>query len=112
MPLPTWFLMPSCALCCKSFVSDMFAWNRRLPPRPGEDAENGEDASDDEGIEIPFKPVTLTFTDVCYDVKASKGKDTLRLLNNANGIFGAGRMLALMGSSGVSSTIRLLEGSA
>lgn len=53
-------------------------------------------------MEIPFKPVTLTFTDICYDVKASKGKDTIRLLNNVNGIFQAGRMCALMGSSGVS----------
>ena len=43
-------------------------------------------------VDIPFKPVTLTFTDICYDVTASTGKDKLRLLNNANGVFEAGRM--------------------
>jgi len=51
-------------------------------------------------VEIPFKPVTITFSNICYDVKASNGKEKLRLLNNVNGIFKAGRMTALMGSSG------------
>ena len=51
-------------------------------------------------INIPFKPVDLTFQDICYEVTASKGKGTLRLLNNVNGVFKAGRMCALMGSSG------------
>ena len=39
-------------------------------------------------VEIPFKRVTITFEDISYDVKASTGKDQLRLLNNVNGIFG------------------------
>lgn len=51
-------------------------------------------------IEIPFTPVDLSFKDICYDVSASKGKGTLRLLNNMSGIFRRGRMCALMGSSG------------
>jgi ABC-type lipoprotein export system ATPase subunit len=56
--------------------------------------------SEEETIVIPFKPVNLSFHDICYDVTASKGKATLRLLNNVNGIFRSGRMCALMGSSG------------
>ena len=60
-----------------------------------------ENEFENEGkVEIPFKPVTITFEDVCYDVKASKGKESLRLLHNVHGIFRSGRMCALMGSSG------------
>jgi ABC-type bacteriocin/lantibiotic exporter with double-glycine peptidase domain len=60
-------------------------------------------------VNVPFKPVTLTFEDVCYDVKASTGKETLRLLHNVNGVFAAGRMCALMGSSGAGKTTLLVR---
>jgi len=55
-------------------------------------------------MDIPFKPVTLSFRDICYDVAASRSKQTLRLLHNVNGIFRPGRMCALMGSSGSGKT--------
>lgn len=55
-------------------------------------------------VTIPFKPVTITFENICYDVKASTGNDQLRLLNNINGVFRSGRMTALMGSSGAGKT--------
>ena len=59
------------------------------------------DSNKDEiAFDIPFVPVNLTFKDICYDVKASTGGDTLRLLTNVSGVFAAGRMCALMGSSG------------
>ena len=51
-------------------------------------------------VDIPFKPITLSFENVCYDVKTSKGDEDLRLLHNVNGYFKAGRMCALMGESG------------
>ena len=51
-------------------------------------------------INIPFTQVNLTFQGVCYDVKASTGGATLRLLTDVSGVFAAGRMCALMGSSG------------
>jgi hypothetical protein len=80
------------------------------PTPPEEETDEDDDVGDEASVvDIPFKPVTLTFTDICYDVKASKGNDTLRLLNNANGIFTSGRMLALMGSSGVSAAVLLLD---
>jgi hypothetical protein len=84
-------------------------------PELGQDQDKSEDALDsevvvDEGdveavvdngeIAIPFTPVTLSFADVCYDVKASKGNETIRLVNNVYGMFESGRMCALMGSSG------------
>lgn len=51
-----------------------------------------------DSIEVPVKPVNLTFKGVCYDVKASKGGDMLRLLDGINGIFTSKKMIALMGS--------------
>jgi ABC-type multidrug transport system ATPase subunit len=51
-------------------------------------------------IEIPFKPLTLSFQDLCYEVSASTSKEKLLLLKNVNGIFRPGTMCALMGSSG------------
>lgn len=53
---------------------------------------------------ISFKPVTLTFENICYDVKTSKGNESLRLLDNVNGAFRSGRMTALMGTSGAGKT--------
>ena len=63
-------------------------------------SEHHNESTREEGqnnVTIPFKPVELTFHDICYEVRASKGNGTLRLLNNVNGIFRAGRMCALMG---------------
>ena len=49
---------------------------------------------------LPFTPVDLTFEKVVYEVKASTGDETLKLLNEVSGVFASGRMVALMGSSG------------
>ena len=51
-------------------------------------------------IEIPFKPLILSFQNICYEVTASTSSDKLLLLKNVNGIFRPGRMTALMGTSG------------
>lgn len=51
-------------------------------------------------VEIPFKPVTLSFRDICYEVAASTSSEQLMLLKNVNGILRAGRLCALMGTSG------------
>lgn len=43
-------------------------------------------------VGISFKPVTLSFEDICYDVKTSKGnEEELRLLHSVNGTFRSGR---------------------
>ena len=60
-------------------------------------------------LTFPFKPVTLSFQNICYDVKASKGTSTLRLLNNVDGLFESGRMIALMGSSGAGKSTLLVS---
>lgn len=64
----------------------------------------GQDQSTQTETNISFKPVTLTFENVCYDVKASTGDETLRLLHNVTGAFRSGRMCALMGTSGAGKT--------
>jgi ABC-type multidrug transport system fused ATPase/permease subunit len=51
-------------------------------------------------MNLPFIPVDLTFENIVYEVKASTGNETLRLLNEVSGTFKMGRMCALMGSSG------------
>lgn len=71
-----------------------------------EDDEGGNNATekdkknDAHRIEIPFKPLTLSFQDLCYEVTASTSKEKLMLLKSVNGIFRPGRMCALMGTSG------------
>jgi hypothetical protein len=59
-------------------------------------------------IVIPFKPLTLSFQNLCYEVTASTSKEKLMLLKNVNGIFHPGRMCALMGSSGAGYVFRSL----
>lgn len=56
-------------------------------------------------VEIPFKPLTLSFHDLCYQVTASTSKEKLTLLKSVNGIFRPGRLCALMGSSGAVSNL-------
>lgn len=76
---------------------------------PRGDASSGREGEEKKDLEIPFKPVTLSFRDICYDVVASTSKDTLRLLKNVNGIFRAGRLCALMGSSGAGKTTLMVS---
>jgi len=64
----------------------------------------GDGANDSDDVNISFKPITLSFEDICYDVKTSTGDEDLRLLHNVNGYFKAGRMCALMGESGAGKT--------
>jgi ABC-type multidrug transport system fused ATPase/permease subunit len=63
-------------------------------------SKNVPSESRDCGVEIPFKPVKLSFHDICYEVTASTKNEKLMLLNSVNGVFRAGRMCALMGTSG------------
>lgn len=64
--------------------------------------ERGRTISDSRShrIEIPFKPLTLSFQNLGYEVTASTTNDRLKLLKGVSGIFRPGRMCALMGSSG------------
>jgi ABC-type lipoprotein export system ATPase subunit len=63
-----------------------------------------DDDANSKEFDMPFTPVDVTFESLFYDVKASTGDEVLRLLNGVCGAFRAGRMVALMGSSGAGKT--------
>ena len=70
-----------------------------------------EGVEEDEGVlkqvEIPFPRVDLTFKDIHYTVQASTSDDKLELLKGIDGVVEAGKMTALMGSSGAGKTSKL-----
>lgn len=70
------------------------------------DVDGEQDASTTTRIDIPFKPVTLSVKDLCYEVTASTSNNKLMLLKNVNGIFHPGRLCALMGSTGAGCVTR------
>jgi hypothetical protein len=59
-----------------------------------------EAAFEADSLNVPFTPVDLVFENICYEVPASKGSSSLKLLNDVTGVLKSGRMCALMGSSG------------
>jgi ABC-type multidrug transport system ATPase subunit len=71
---------------------------KKSAPEVEQDKSEAEDAHNE--ALTAFTPVDLSFHDLCYEVKASKGSDKLRLLKSVSGIFRSGRMCALMGESG------------
>jgi len=74
----------------------------------GGSEDTGKDASAEssttDNVSLEAKGATLTFKDVNYTVKASTTKDKLHLLKGISGYFAAGKMTALMGSSGAGKT--------
>lgn len=75
------------------------------PKRPNKVEIGAKKTVNEDELTIPFIPADLSFEDLTYEVTASTSKDTLRLLNSVSGVFGAGRMCALMGSSGGTCTL-------
>ena len=64
-----------------------------------DDTEEKETGDANNQALAAFTPVNLSFHDMSYEVKASKGSGKLRLLRNVSGIFRSGRMCALMVSA-------------
>jgi ABC-type multidrug transport system ATPase subunit len=92
-------------ICCAFTALGLtYSWNTGdhvTPQETNRHKKTGKNETESERrIEIPFKPLTLSFQDLCYEVSASTSKEKLLLLKNACGIFRPGRMCALMGSSG------------
>lgn len=102
------FALPYSALCtvltalALTFVRNACGKAVRSNPAKPQERETNQ-------IEIPFKPVTLSFRNICYEVTASTSKETLFLLKNVNGILRAGHMTALMGSSGAGKTTLMVR---
>jgi ABC-type multidrug transport system ATPase subunit/ABC-type multidrug transport system permease subunit len=70
----------------------------------GKKPAKSSETADTNDVSLETKGATLTFKDVNYVVKASTTKDKLHLLKGINGYFAAGKMTALMGSSGAGKT--------
>ena len=68
----------------------------------GDETTAEKSTSENAGLES--RGATLSFKDVNYIVKASTTKDKLHLLKGISGYFEAGKMTALMGSSGAGKT--------
>jgi ABC-type lipoprotein export system ATPase subunit len=103
------FIYMSCHLVISVLLSALGLTYVRLKGESGvsDDAVVGktnDSTSEPAEVQISFKPVTATFEDICYDVKASTSNEQLRLLHSVSGAFKSGRMCALMGSSGAGKT--------
>lgn len=89
------YLVPYWLLCC--VLSAIGLARVQLSTKPkGEVIAKPHITSDEEKEKIPFKPVTLSFHDVCYEVTASTSKEQLKLLKSVNGVFRPRRLCALM----------------
>jgi hypothetical protein len=93
----SWAILAICG--ATYFLSSIrFAAGGSLVTEKGDD--DVEEIDEADLVAIPFKRVDLTFKDIHYTVKASTSDEKLELLKGINGVVEAGRMTALMGSSG------------
>jgi len=79
-----------------------FATGKSLMTDKG--SEEMEPIHESDIVRMPFKSANLTFKNVRYVVKASTTDEQLELLKGVDGVVEAGKMTALMGSSGAGKT--------
>lgn len=92
------FMVPYLLLCCvlSGLGLTLVRHTGNVAPEPIVKAAVEGRTEEVERVEIPFKPVTLSFHDICYEVTASTSKEQLSLLKGVNGIFRPGQLCALM----------------
>ncbi|CAB9509295.1 Pleiotropic ABC efflux transporter of multiple drugs CDR1 [Seminavis robusta] len=81
-----------------------FQTGKSLATDMGDAEEDVDEASLREDVAIPFTRVNLTFRGIRYTVTASTSREKLELLKGVDGVVEAGKMTALMGSSGAGKT--------
>eukprot|EP00547_Thalassionema_nitzschioides_P003473 CAMPEP_0194202806 /NCGR_PEP_ID=MMETSP0156-20130528/2735_1 /TAXON_ID=33649 /ORGANISM="Thalassionema nitzschioides, Strain L26-B" /LENGTH=1424 /DNA_ID=CAMNT_0038928407 /DNA_START=109 /DNA_END=4383 /DNA_ORIENTATION=+ len=81
-----------------------FATGKSLSNDAVEEKEDENTTTERVEAEIPFQKVDLTFRDIHYTVTSSITKEKIELLKGVDGIIEAGKMTALMGSSGAGKT--------
>ena len=62
----------------------------------------------DAALNLPFEPITLTFSELHYFVPNPRGAGELELLKGIYGVFKPGVLTALMGASGAGSAHLLM----
>jgi hypothetical protein len=93
-------MLPYILLCCVlsavflSYPGEHGSANAESAPTKVKSASESQSSS--AAVCIPFKPVKLSFHDICYKVTASTTNEQVSLLNNVSGIFRPGQMCALM----------------
>ena len=102
-----WGILYSCGvLVISAFINIVclnrirFATGRALQSAETEDGAKTKTHR----VTLPFKKANLTFKGIKYTVKSSISKDSIELLKGIDGYFAAGKMTALMGSSGAGKT--------
>lgn len=92
-------IMASIALTKIRFATGKSLANHSIEKNEDENAEVSEVET-----ELPFQKANLTFKDIHYTVNSSIGKEKIALLKGIDGVVEAGKMTALMGSSGAGKT--------
>lgn len=101
-----WYgILFTCGIAIFSTMGSMFLLNHirfitggSLITDRGSDEEDEVDESQE--VAIPFTRVDLTFKDIHYTVQSSITNEPLEILKGIDGAVKAGKMTALMGSSG------------
>jgi len=92
------------ALTSVALVKVRFATGKSLANDSIEEEEDKDKEVSQVKTQIPFQKVDLTFKDMHYTVISSIGKEKIELLKGIDGVVAAGKMTALMGSSGAGKT--------
>lgn len=103
------YMIPYCVVC--TFILGVVLKYVKIEPtraeaKAGKSVTIGVAGCKGNEMNLPFTAVDLTFEKLVFEVRASTGGETLRLLNEVSGIFKKGRMCALMGSSGAGELTR------
>jgi ABC-type multidrug transport system ATPase subunit/ABC-type multidrug transport system permease subunit len=106
-----WGILFSCAMCVLAAALNIACLNR-IRFATGQSLQAAEDENDTgdkhnnqkEVEDLPFQKANLTFKGISYTVKSSISKESIELLKGVDGYFAAGKMTALMGSSGAGKT--------
>jgi len=89
------FMLPYWLLCCILSAIGLSAVHHGSKPTT-EIIVEPHSSEGEKKVVVPFKPVTLSFQDISYEVTASTSKEKLMLLKKVSGIFRPGKMCALM----------------
>jgi ABC-type lipoprotein export system ATPase subunit len=103
-----WAILYCLALCVIAVLASSFLLEK-VRFETGRSLDTGADDDDEsessaETVSLPFQRATLTFKGMHYYVTSSVGNETLELLKGIDGVIEAGKLTALMGSSGAGKT--------
>jgi ABC-type transport system involved in Fe-S cluster assembly fused permease/ATPase subunit len=90
------------SILASNFFLSIWRFETGKPLGTLDEDEEGDNEANIPTVDIPFQKVNLTFKAIHYTVISSITKEELQLLNSVDGFIEAGKMTALMGSSGAS----------